>query len=148
MRRSSYWPNTRVLIDLYGNMLKRCQNPTDKCFSYYGGRGINVCSAWLEDRNKFYDWVMSAGWNRSLQIDRIDVNGDYSPDNCRLVDRVTNMNNKRNNINITFNGETLTVAQWEKKLGLQRNAIYQRIHNGWEPKRALSEPFRRYGAAL
>ena len=70
-------------------------------------------------------------------LDRIDKNGNYSPENCRFVDMKVQCNNKRNNVLITYNGKTQTAAQWERELGFGRCVIARRIRNGWPIEKAL-----------
>ena len=90
--------NTRL------RMIRRCTNPKDKDYSYYGGRGIKVCSEWL-DKEKgvvvFCEWAKANGYKESLTLDRIDVNGDYSPNNCRWVTMTVQGNNRRARSNKT-----------------------------------------------
>lgn len=88
---------------LYGvwcNMKNRCYNPNVKCFKYYGGRGITVCDDWKSDFQKFYDWAMNNGYDAeapygACTLDRIDVDGNYEPNNCRWADAKTQANNTR-----------------------------------------------------
>lgn len=84
----------------------------------------------------FFD--MGPTYKVGLQLDRIDNNGNYGPDNCRWVDRKTNCRNRSNGHMITFNGETKTLAEWEELTGIHRKTIEKRIANGWQLKNALS----------
>lgn len=119
-------------------MKDRCYNPKLKDYKNYGGRGIKVCEEWHKFEN-FYEWSMKNGYRDGLEIDRIDVNGDYTPNNCRFVPRLINANNKRNNRFITHNGETLTLSQWANKLGINRKTITSRITYGWSESELLKK---------
>lgn len=85
----------KKLNDRYHNMKRRCYNKEYKDYHNYGGRGIDICSEWLEDRLEFINWSHANGYHPDLELDRIDNNKGYSPDNCRYVDRITNRNNRR-----------------------------------------------------
>jgi hypothetical protein len=76
---------------------QRCENPKDNAYHNYGGRGIRVADEWQEFQ-LFFDWAMANGYKSGLQLDRIDNDGDYSPDNCRFVTRAANNRNKRTNV--------------------------------------------------
>lgn len=129
--------------DLYRNMRNRCENPSDKRFENYGGRGIKVCDEWKNSRRKFYDWVRSAGWQPGLSIDRIDVDGDYCPENCRFVDMFVQQNNTTRNRWLTWEGRTQTVAQWARELNVRPHALQHRVDRNWTIDRIFLQPFRR-----
>ena len=108
----------------YIAMKQRCYNKDNKSYKYYGERGIKICDEWLNDFMNFYNWSISNGWEEHLSIDRIDVNGDYKPDNCRWVDSLMQMNNTRRNHYITYNNETHTIAEWSRILNKNYSTLY------------------------
>jgi hypothetical protein len=83
------------LYEVWGGIKNRCRNISNIGYDNYGGRGISMCQEWSEDFKKFYDWAMSNGYKKGLQIDRIDNDSDYEPDNCRFTSRFINMSNTR-----------------------------------------------------
>ena len=96
----------------------RCYNSNGKQYKDYGGRGIRVCDEWLENFEPFYEWAINNGYREDLTIDRIDVNGDYEPSNCRWVTAKAQQNNKRSNHFITYNNETHTLTEWAEKYNI------------------------------
>lgn len=125
------------LHNIWSNMIQRCTNPNNDKYKWYGDRGICVCEEW-RDYSTFKEWALSHGYNDSLSIDRINVNGNYTPNNCMWSTMMTQCNNRRNNRVLTYNGESLTVAQWAVKLGIPVKRIYSRLHRGWSVEDTLS----------
>lgn len=106
-------------------MLQRCNNINDKDFSNYGGRGITVCDGWMVFEN-FYKDMGPRPEGKSL--DRIDVNGPYSPDNCRWATPEEQANNRRSSNTYTYNGETMSLKQWASTNGIKLNTLKNRVH--------------------
>lgn len=124
---------------IWGAMIQRCCNPSDKAYSDYGGRGISVCERW---RNSFGLFLKDIGKRptRKHSLDRINNNGNYSPSNCRWGTPEQQHNNMRSNVWIEFNGDRRTLSQWSRKLGVGRGMLKSRIERGWNIQRTLTEP--------
>jgi hypothetical protein len=124
------------------SMRRRCCDPTDDSFLFYGARDIKVCERW---KNSFDNFLADMGSRPSPDhsLERIDSNKDYSPDNCRWATRSEQSRNKRSNQWITFDGETMIVTDWARRLGIKRTTLEQRINSyGWSVERALTTPVR------
>ena len=133
--------NTR-LHRIWRKIKSRCTSPTNSSYKNYGGRGITVCAEWMESFEAFRDWSMSNGYRDDLTIDRENVNGPYSPDNCRWITNQQQQNNRRDNHYITFNGETHTITEWARIYNLSENGLVHRIQRGWDRERAFTTPMK------
>ena len=122
------------------SMKDRCARENNKQYADYGGRGITVCQEWQDSFEAFRDWAITNGYQDNLTIDRIDVNGNYDPSNCRWVTNREQQNNKRNNHLLSYNGKEQTIAKWAEETGLDWMVIYDRIRHGWTVERTLTEP--------
>lgn len=127
------------LHTIWQHMRQRCNNKNNPRYKYYGGRGITICDEWNR-YERFEEWALSHGYQDDLTIDRIDVNGDYCPDNCRWVTWKAQQNNRRNNVIITAFGETRTLTEWEEISGVNRTTIQKRIKGGGKtPEEAMGK---------
>ena len=122
-------------------MKKRCYSNNATGSKNYRDRGITVCDRWLESFENFYSDMGTRPSSRH-SIDRIDNNGNYTPENCRWATRTEQNNNTRKNIRMTLNGETKTMAEWGKALGIRKDTIHYRKKSGWSDERALTTPVR------
>lgn len=126
------------LYSIMENMKRRCYSVNDKRYKNYGGRGIKICDEWKNDFMNFYNWAMNNGYKDDLTIDRIDVNGNYEPSNCRWVTIKEQARNTTANKFITYNGLTFCVAEWAEKTGLSQRCINGRLYRGWDIERTLT----------
>lgn len=120
------------------NMLARTTNPRNPAWHNYGGRGIKVCDRWQVFTNFLED--MGPSFSAGLELDRINVNGNYEPTNCRWVTRAQQNRNKRDNHVIEWDGCRLPLADWGDRQGIRPLTILSRLRNGWTVERALTEP--------
>lgn len=125
---------------IYRGMLSRCNNPHRKAYPRYGGKGVRVCEEWSgpDGLKHFYEWSMQHGYADNLSIDRIDSEGNYSPENCRWATAEMQSNNTNRNLYVTIDGATHTLAEWCKILNLNYPRVYQRVYKlKWSYERAL-----------
>lgn len=116
-------------------MRQRCLNPRSRNYEFWGGRGIRICDRWGRFENFLADMgEMPAG----MSLDRIDVNGNYSPENCRWATHTEQMNNRRNNRMIEFQGERLSLAEWARRVGVKYHTLMARLDMGMSIERAFS----------
>jgi hypothetical protein len=129
--RRKYYPK---LFLVWQGMRNRCNNPKVENYCDYGGRGIKVCDKWQHSSYSFIRWAIDNGYKEGLQLDRIDVNGNYEPSNCRFITPRENAQNKRNNVLLTVCGETKCVSEWLRKypIPISERTIYRWIKSGKE----------------
>lgn len=110
---------------LYG-VRSRCNNPNANEYFRYGGRGIKICEEW-NDNATFIQWALEHGYRDGLSIERINVNGDYCPENCIWIPISEQSNNTRKTVLIEYKGQRLNINQWAKKLGINKNTFWRYI---------------------
>ena len=125
------------LYGIYNKIKWRCEYPSCNSYRYYGERGIRICDEWKNSFEAFRDWALSHGYREDLTIDRIDVNGNYEPNNCRWATKKVQSRNKRNNIRLTFNGETKTLMDWAKERDVKYMVLYRKYRAGLTPEEIL-----------
>ena len=122
------YPYSR-LYRIWLNMRNRCNNPKSVKYDAYGGRGITICDQW-NDFNQFEQWALSNGYNDWLTIDRIDNDCGYSPNNCRWTTVTEQANNRRSSVRVEYNGESHTLAEWARIVGINYKTLTNRIYHG------------------
>ncbi len=139
IRNTTHGERHTRLYRTWAHMVWRCENPNCDMYEHYGERGIRVCSEWRNSFEAFSDWAKNNGYDDTLSIDRIDVDGNYEPANCRWVTMEEQQNNKRNNHYLTFNGTTKTISEWAKETGIKSGTIQRRVSHGCPVEIALTK---------
>lgn len=122
-------------LSIWSGMHDRCNRPNNHAYQYYGGRGIFVCERWKD----FHSFLSDMGEpGVGMSIDRIDVNGPYSPENCRWANSDVQANNTRSNRKFLFNGELKTIAQIAREIGVPAGTLYSRFNRGLSVNEAVS----------
>lgn len=149
--KSQDYPSHEKLYNVWISIKQRCNNPNDSSYSNYGGRGIKVCDKWINSYVAFREWAYKNGYNQSNSfynstIDRINVDGNYCPDNCRIVDRKVQNDNTTRTRYLTIDGETHTINEWATIKNINPHTLYMRLYkNHWDVKRAITTPtFTKY----
>lgn len=135
---------TLPLYRVYTNMRARCERESSDMYHCYGGRGIGVCEQWRENPRAFVDWALTNGYEKSLSIERVDNDGNYSPENCRWATSMEQGSNTSRNRYLIFRGRRQTISQWERETGIPGANIQVRLDRcGWSIERALTEQPKR-----
>lgn len=130
------------LYRIWFDMRQRCSSDKSINWHLYGGRGIKVCDEWENNFVAFRDWALANGYDDSLQLDRIDNDGNYEPNNCKWSTRSEQGNNRRTCVYVTIDGETKTVVEWCRIYGVRPGTAFSRIERGWNPEVAVKTPAR------
>lgn len=112
------------------SMRQRCNNPKSTYYKYYGGRGVRVCDEWSlrgKGYKNFYAWAIQNGYKKGLTLDRVDVNGNYEPNNCRWVTMKEQSINKRNTYYVVYNGVKIPLKKLADMLGVNYFTLHSRL---------------------
>lgn len=135
--------NRHRLYSIWNNMISRVECENSPQYKYYGGRGIAVCKEWRNNYLAFKDWAINNGYNDNLTIDRIDVNGNYEPNNCRWITQKQQSRNMRSNKMYTINGVTKCLQDWCEYYDINRNTVNKRLRLNWDIEKALTKPVKK-----
>lgn len=142
-RRTHGQSKTR-LYNIWCGMIARCENPNERAFSIYGGRGVSVCAKWRASFESFRDWAIANGYSDVLTIDRYPNNsGDYEPGNCRWATYTEQNRNRRDNNPIVYQGRLVLISELAEKYDMPADVVKNRIRRyGWTIEDALTTPVR------
>ena len=139
-QNTKYKNKNQHIFKSWDGMKQRCYNPNDKNYSNYGLRGITICNEWRYDFNKFQEWSLNNGYQEGLTIDRIDVNGNYEPNNCRWATAIMQGRNRRNNKLITYKNETHCISEWAEIFNIPRKCLEYRVRKWNDLERIFNRP--------
>lgn len=130
------------LYRIWSGIKARCYSTGNYHYQLYGARGIKMCPEWKESFNNFKEWAKSSGYNDTLSIDRINVDGDYEPSNCRWATQMEQSNNTRTNVKVKYNGEDYTIAELSRRCQIPYKTLWYRLNRGWSVEEAVITPLR------
>jgi hypothetical protein len=137
--RKTHGMRKSKLYTTWANIKQRCTNEKKPDFIYYGGKGVKICSEWENDFSSFYNWAISNGWKDGLQIDRINNEGNYCPENCQCITAKENVAKQDKVIKIFENGRYVSLMDYCKIKGMNYGKISQRIRKlKWPIEKALN----------
>lgn len=133
---------------LYGiwlGMKERCSSSRPR-YKAWNGKGVKVCDEWEANFLSFKNWAETHGYEDGLTIDRVDVNGNYCPSNCRWVSKKVQAWNRANTRYFEYGGERKCLAEWAELKGISKAALRSRIYNlGWSIEKALETEVQHSG---
>lgn len=139
----------KSLWSRWNNIKRRCTNPNDQRYHQYGGRGIKICDEWLKSFDNFAEWALSHGYKEHLTLERIDVNGDYCPDNCKWITLREQAFNKRETKWVDYKGEHVRLKILCERLDITYDTVHNRIYNlGWSVEDAIEKPSAQHDSLM
>ena len=140
---STHGQSGTKLYRVWASMKNRCDNELDSAYKWYGGKCVTYDKSWGKFEG-FLNWAESSGYEEGLTIERVDVDGNYQPDNCKWITQSEQLLNTTRTLNIEYNGQTKTLKEWSDVLGIKYDTLYARInYPNWSVERAFTEPVNR-----
>lgn len=137
------WISKSRLYYVWSGMKDRCYYKKNRNYKNYGGRGIQVCEEWKNNFESFKNWAYKNGYDENAKrgectLDRINVDKDYEPNNCRFISNKQQCNNKKNNIIIEYKGQKHTLKEWSEIVGINYSILLYRKTKKWEIDKMLT----------
>jgi hypothetical protein len=135
-------PDIARIHHVWRGMKQRCYNPSHTNYYNYGGRGITICQEWLTNSQAFTQWALVNGYAADLTIERLDVDGNYTPDNCTWITQHDQSRHRRNNRLLTAFGETKCLRDWsiDPRCQVRHAGLLKRIQKGMDAETAITNP--------
>ena len=138
------------LFNVWQNIKRRCYTKTNPSYKYYGACGVKVCKEWRESFEAFYTWAIANGYDENAPkgvctLDRVDIYGNYEPNNCRWVSMKAQNFNRKANVILEYNSKKQTLTEWANELNINPSTLYHRIKRGWSVERALTTKVKANG---
>lgn len=134
------------LYNIWSHIKQRCSDKNCPSYKNYGGRGISVCNEWTNNFILFYNWAIDNSWEKGLEINRIDNNGNYEPANCNFVTSKENSRNRRNNVIIEYKGESKVLCEWADIYQVELRTLWARIFKyKWDLDKAFNTKINNSG---
>ena len=127
--RTKHNMSSASLYSIWGNMKERCYRKTNNRYYRYGARGITVCDEWHDFAN-FSEWAFDNGYEEGLSIDRIDIDKNYEPGNCRWIPLSEQMQNRSNTHWVEYNNEKICMSEFSRRIGISLSMVYKRLKKG------------------
>jgi len=135
-RKHGLWNSPGYKV--WEGMIRRCYSKKHTHYHRYGGRGITVCDKWINSPIEFIKWLFENGWEKNLEIDRINNNLGYFPYNCRITTRIVNSNNRSTNRYVIVGNEEITISMASRITGIKKTTIKERLNRGWTKEDACN----------
>ena len=145
LKNTKHGSSNSPLYKVWRGMINRCKYPGTKNYDRYGGRGIRVWEEWENSFDLFSKWAIQNGYSEKLTIDRIDNDGNYTPQNCRWVSWKVQARNRSNNHLLELNGVNKPLTEWAEQYNIDYAIVRERINNlGWNVEEAITTPKLNY----